>query len=99
MFLTDLVNPNVSISAIMPELVLAVAGIIVMLYDSFFPKQRGVTGTIALAGLAISAAVLGMMWSGEGSASAWNGMVAFDSLRFSFSFVFLFVSAVTVLIS
>ena len=99
MFLSDLVNPNVSIPSIMPELVVAATGIIVMLYDSFFPKQRGVTGTISLAGLAISAALLGMMWSGDGMPSAWNGMIATDNLRLSFSFVFLFVSAITVLVS
>ena len=32
-------------------------------------------------------------------ATSWNGMIAHDNLRLSFSFVFLFVSAMTVLIS
>jgi NADH-quinone oxidoreductase subunit N len=99
MFLSDLVDPNVNVPSVMPEMVVAVAGIVVMLYDSFFPKQRSVTGTISLAGLAVSAALLGMMWSSEGSSSSWNGMIATDNLRLSFSFVFLFVSAVTILVS
>ena len=99
MFLSDLVNPNVSIPVILPELVVAVAGIIVMVYDSFFPRQRAVTGTISLAGLAAAAAVLGMMWSGGNAPSGWNGMIATDSLRLSFSFVFLFVTAITILVS
>jgi len=43
--------------------------------------------------------LLGMMWSSEGSSSSWNGMIATDNLRLSFSFVFLFVSAVTILVS
>jgi NADH:ubiquinone oxidoreductase subunit 2 (subunit N) len=58
-----------------------------------------VTGTISLAGLAIAAAVLGMMWSGGNAAVGWNGMIATDSLRLSFSFVFLFVTAMTILVS
>jgi hypothetical protein len=41
----DLVPPNVNISIILPEMIVALCGVIVMLYDSFFPKQRKVTGT------------------------------------------------------
>ncbi len=100
MFLTDLIDPNVSIQAILPELVVAIAGIVVMVYDSFFPKQRSVTGTISLVGLAIAAILLAVAWSSAPTpASGWNGMVAMDSLRLSFSYVFLFVSAMTILIS
>src|SRR2546423_13777725 len=39
-----------------------------------------------------------MIW-GDASASSWNGMIAHDNLRLSFSIVFLIVSAVTVLAS
>ena len=100
MFLADLTNPNVDISIILPELVIAVAGIVVMLYDSFFPKQRFVSGAVSLAGLAIAAILLTVMWTGAYEVStAWNGMVVHDSLRLSFSFVFLFVTAITILIS
>ena len=100
MFLTDLTNPNVDVSIILPELVVAVAGIVVMVYDSFFPKQRFVSGAISLACLAIAAVLLVIMWSGAYHvSSAWNGMVVHDSLRLSFSFVFLFVTAMTILIS
>jgi NADH-quinone oxidoreductase subunit N len=99
MFLSDLINPDARVSIILPELIVAVGGIIVMLFDSFFPKQRGITGTVSLASLAVSAGLLGMMWSGEGPASGWNGMIATDNLRLSFSFVFLFVTAITILVS
>ena len=101
MFLiSELANPNVNVPSILPEVIVAVAGIVVMLYDSFFPKQRAVTGAIALIGLGLSAIVLFTMWSdGAASANAWNGMIAHDNLRLSFSFVFLLVSAMTVLIS
>jgi len=84
----------------MPEMIVAIAGTIVMVYDSFFPKQKIVSGAISLLGLIVSGVVLAMMWTGTDAGSAsFNGMVAHDSLRMSFSFVFLFVSAMTVLIS
>ena len=98
-FLTDLVPPNVNVSIILPELIVAFAGVVVMVYDSYFPKQRTVSGAIAIAGLVVSGIVLGTMWGGDQPATAWNGMIAHDNLRLSFSFVFLFVSAMTVLIS
>ncbi len=99
--LTNLTNPDVNVTIILPELIVAVAGIIVMVYDSFFPNRRSVTGTISMLGLAISAALLGAMWNGGLTVGdgIWNGMIAHDSLRLSFSFVFLFVTAMTILIS
>ena len=96
--LADLVNPNVSISAILPETIVAIAGILAMLYDSFVPKQRYVTGAISLIGLAISGLVLFSL-SNELPATSWNGMIANDGLRMSFSFVALFVTAMTILVS
>ncbi len=98
-FFAELVNPNVSISAILPELVVAIAGIVVMIYDSFFPEQRRVTGIVSLAGLALSAVLLGMMWMSPQPATAFNGMIAYDNLRMAFSFVFLLVTAITILVS
>lgn len=97
-FLTDLIVPNTSIAVIMPELIVAAAGVIVILYDSFFPKQRRVTGTISLAGLLLAGLMVAGIW-GVGPAESWNGMIAHDNLRLSFSLVFLFVSAMTVLVS
>ncbi|MEO8650472.1 MAG: NADH-quinone oxidoreductase subunit N [Acidobacteriota bacterium] len=97
----DLVTPNVNITTILPELTVAVAGMIVMLYDSFFPRQRMVSGIISLVGLAVSAVLLTMMWNGQivAPASSWNGMIAHDNLRLGFAFVFLFVTAITILVS
>jgi NADH-quinone oxidoreductase subunit N len=97
----DLVNPNVNFAIIMPEVIIAIAGIIVMMYDSFFPKQRNITGILSLVAIAITAVLLAMMWSADSGvpATAWGGMIAHDSLRLSFAFVFLLVSAITILIS
>ena len=97
-FLADLTTPNADIRAIVPEMIVAFTGVVVMLYDSFVPKQRGVTGILSLLGLAGSAVTLFMLW-GDPTAVTWNGMIAHDNLRLSFSIVFLIVSAVTVLIS
>ncbi len=97
----ELVDPNVNIWAILPETIVAITGIAVMLYDCFAPKQRNVTGAVALVGLAASAVALGWIWSGTARvpASTWNGMISTDNLRLSFSLVFLIVSALTILIS
>lgn len=99
MFQADLVTPNTNISIILPELVVAVAGVIAMVYDSFFPKQRTVTGVISLLGLIVSGVLLASMWNVGQPATAWNGMIAHDNLRLGFSFVFLIVTAMTILIS
>src|SRR5262245_36047995 len=95
----ELTNPNANVAAILPELVVAITGVVVMLYDSFVPKQRTVTAVISLAGLAVSGVLLAMMWNAGGDTGAWNGMILNDSLRMSFSFVFLFVTAITILVS
>ncbi len=98
-FLANLVNPNADVTAILPEMMLAITGVIVMLYDSFVPKQRYITGAISLIGIIFSAVLLGLMWNDAAYLSAWNGMIANDNLRIGFSFVFLLVTALTILIS
>lgn len=97
-FLTDLIPPSANVTIILPELIVAVTGVVVMLYDSFFPKDRRFTGALSLAGLGLSAFAMILMLN-DPSQGAWNGMIAHDNLRLAFSFVFLFVSAMTVLIS
>ncbi|MEP7038665.1 MAG: NADH-quinone oxidoreductase subunit N [Acidobacteriota bacterium] len=98
-FLVELTNPNTNVLAVAPEMILAIAGTLVMLFDSFVPKQRYVSGAVSLIGIIFSAILLGLSWSDPSYSSAWNGMVVNDGLRVSFSFVFLFVTAITILIS
>ena len=109
----ELVSPNANIYIILPELVVAFAGVVAMVYDSFFPKDRTTTGIISLAGLALSALFMADAWAGGSYlaplfgtgwprhfvSGSWSGMIAHDSLRLAFGFVFLLVSAMTVLIS
>src|SRR5688500_15265329 len=95
----ELVSPNISFSAVLPEMIVALTGIVAMLYDSFFPKDRTTTGIISLVGIAASGVMLALLWGEPQPAGAWNGMIAHDNLRMGFSFVFLLVTAVTVLVS
>jgi NADH-quinone oxidoreductase subunit N len=98
--LLQVVNPNVNVTSILPEIIVAAAGILVMLYDCFAPKQRVVTGAISVIGIILSTIVLLTLWSGNYDfTNAWNGMIVFDNLRLSFTLVMLFVSAMTILIS
>lgn len=99
-FLAELTTPDTNIPIILPELVVACAGVLVMVYDSFFPKDRVTSGIIALAGLAVAAYLLISMWAPETMGStSWNGMISHDNLRLGFSIVFLLVTALTILIS
>ena len=75
----ELVTPNVNITIILPELIVAIAGIIAMVYDSFFPSDRKATGIISLAGLALSAVFLADAWAGGSYLTPlfgqnWSGM-------------------------
>ncbi|MCY7345902.1 MAG: NADH-quinone oxidoreductase subunit N, partial [Pyrinomonadaceae bacterium] len=98
-FLFQLTNPNTNVTVILPEVMLAVTGILVMLYDSFVPKQRYITGALSLIGIGFAAVLLTLSWNDPPASGAWGGMIAHDNLRLSFSFVFLLVSALTILIS
>jgi len=97
--LAELAAPSTNVSVILPELVVATAGVIVMLYDSFMPRQRAVTGAISIVALVVAGVMLAGLWGGGAPATSWGGMIANDNLRLSFSFVFLLVSLITVLVS
>jgi NADH-quinone oxidoreductase subunit N len=96
--------PDINFGLLLPELILSVAGILVMMVDAFTRRlsQRWVTGAISLVGLGAAAAATLWLWSGaQGSAdsSAFNGMIVLDPMRLSFTLVFIIVSALTILVS
>jgi NADH-quinone oxidoreductase subunit N len=99
------VAPDVNFSLLLPELILSVTGIVVMLVDAFTRRlnQRWVTGTAALAGLVGATVATFWLWNGLAAASAdssaFNGMIVLDTMRLSFTLVFIIVSALTVLVS
>src|SRR5215472_8787969 len=95
-------NPaEISFSLIMPEVIVCLAGVVVMMVDAFARHtQRWLTGGISLIGLAAAAISSILLWvSGSGVATAFNGMIVLDGLRLGFTIVFLIVSSLTVLIS
>lgn len=94
-------TPDVNLWLILPEVIVCVVGVVVMLVDAFTkPTQRWVTGGISLVGLAVAAAGTTWLWlSWQGPGEAFNGMIVLDDLRLGFTFVFLVVSALTILVS
>src|SRR5918911_3094395 len=100
--LPNITNPNVNFGLILPELIVGGAGVVVMLVDAFIRKsQRWVTGALSLAGLVAAGIATIWMWAGWTSLAprGFLGMIVLDELRLSFTLIFLFVSALTVLIS
>ncbi|HCX28484.1 MAG TPA: NADH-quinone oxidoreductase subunit N [Blastocatellia bacterium] len=93
--------PDLNFALLMPELIICVVAVVVMLVDAFAkPTQRWVTGGISLAGLIAAGISSGWLWlSWQGVTEAFNGMIVLDQLRLGFTFVFLVVSALTILVS
>ena len=53
MFLFQATNPDVNLSLIAPELIVSIAGVVIMLVDAFSRRnQRWVTGSLSLISLA-----------------------------------------------
>ena len=87
-------NPDINLTLIAPELIVGIAGVVIMLVDAFGRRgQRWVTGTLSIA--ALVAAGVASLWLGIGSSAphdAFNGMIVLDELRLSFTLIFLIVS-------
>lgn len=102
-FLLDVIpQPDINFWLIMPELIVGGVGVLVMLVDAFArPSQRWVTGGLSLAGLAAAGMASVWMWTSWTGAPGndFNGMIVLDEMRLSFTLIFLFVSALTLLIS
>src|ERR1044071_9795398 len=101
MFLFQVANPDVNLTLISPELIVGVAGVIVMLVDAFTGRgKRSVTGALSI--IALIAAGFASIWlwlKYPGARSAFNGMIVLDELRLSFTLIFIVVSILTVLIA
>jgi len=94
-------NPDINLTLIAPELIVGIAGVVIMLVDAFGRRgQRWVTGTLSIA--ALVAAGVASLWLGIGSSAphdAFNGMIVLDELRLSFTLIFLIVSILTIMIA
>ncbi|HEU4594497.1 MAG TPA: NADH-quinone oxidoreductase subunit N [Pyrinomonadaceae bacterium] len=97
--------PGINFGILAPELILVVAGVVVMLVDAFTRRraQRWVTGALSLVGLGASAVATLWLWGDSVTVAPteppWGGMVTLDPLRLSFTLVFIVVAALTVLVS
>src|SRR5260221_5456970 len=94
-------TPDINLTLIAPELIIGVAGVIVMMVDAFARRgQRWLTGGLSI--LALLGAGAASIWLGTGSTgvhSAFNGMIVLDELRLSFTLIFVVVSILTILIA
>jgi NADH-quinone oxidoreductase subunit N len=95
---------NLDFTLLLPEIILSAAGVIVMLVDAFARRraQRWVTGAVSLAGVAASAVATVGLWDaarGGAEPAGFGGMVVLDTMRLSFTLVFLVVAALTILVS
>jgi len=94
-------DPDINLTLIAPELIIGVAGVLVMMIDAFARRgQRWLTGglsIVALIGAGAASIWLGAGW--RGARSAFNGMIVLDELRLSFTLIFVIVSILTVLIA
>src|SRR5438067_9688770 len=94
-------NPDISFSLIAPEVIVSVAGVIVMMVDAFSRRgQRWVTGALSI--IALIAAGVASLWLWAAAPlqrSAFNGMIVLDELRLSFTLIVVIVSILTVLIA
>lgn len=93
--------PDINFRLILPELIVCVLAVVVMLVDAFTKrKQRWLTGGISLVGL--TAAALSTIWlwlKWPGVTDAFDGMIVLDGMRLGFTLLFLFISALIVLVS
>src|SRR6266436_2580804 len=94
-------TPDINLTLILPELIVAVTGVLVMMVDAFARRrQRWLTGGLSI--LALVGAGAASIWLGAGSTgvhSAFNGMIVLDQLRLSFTLIFVIVSILTILIA
>ncbi len=97
------IPPDVDFRLLLPEMILSVAGVLVMLVDAFTRRtnQRWVTGNLSLLGLLAAAGSCLWLWDAGANIpdSAFSGMIVLDRMRLSFNFVFIVVAALTVLVS
>lgn len=99
----QLPKPDVNFQLLLPELILSVAGVVVMLVDAFTRRtgQRWATGAVSLAGIGAAAIACVWLWGAapELPTTAFGDMLILDRMRLSFTIVFLIVAALTVLVS
>jgi NADH-quinone oxidoreductase subunit N len=101
LFLFQAATPDINLTLIAPELIVGVAGVIVMMVDAFVRReQRWLTGSLSIISLVAAFVASVWLWTAwPAQRSAFNGMIVLDELRLSFTLIFLIVALLTILIS
>src|SRR5947207_7368482 len=94
-------TPDINLTLIAPELIVGIAGVLVMMVDAFARRnQRWLTGTLSIIGLIASLVATIWLWiAWPVQRSGFNGMIVLDELRLSFTVIFVIVALLTILIS
>ena len=101
MLLFQAATPDINLTLIAPELIIGIAGVIVMMVDAFARReQRWLTGSLSIISLFAAFVTSVWLWTAwPAQRSAFNGMIVLDELRLSFTLIFLIVSLLTVLLA
>src|SRR5690242_1422976 len=101
MLLFQAATPDINLALIAPELIVGIAGVLIMMVDAFTRReQRWLTGSLSIASLLVAFGTSVWLWtSWPGGRSAFGGMIVLDELRLSFTLIFIIVALLTVLIS
>ena len=101
MFLFQAATPDISLTLIAPELIIGIAGVVVMMVDAFTRRgQRWLTGSLSIISLIAATVASVWLWTAwPAQRTAFNGMIVLDELRLSFTLIFLIVALLTILIS
>lgn len=101
MFLFQASTPDINLSLIAPEVIVGIAGVVVMMVDAFARRdQRWLTGGLSLISLFVAGVSAIWLWTAwPAQRIAFNGMIVLDELRLSFTLIFLIVAVLTILIS
>jgi NADH-quinone oxidoreductase subunit N len=101
LFALQAANPDINLTLIAPELIVGLAGVVVMLVDAFARRgQRWLTGALSIASLIAAGVASVWLWTSSlAQHDAFNGMIVLDELRLSFNLIFLIVSILTILIA
>ena len=90
---------GINYHSILPETITASVAVIIMMIDAIARNiERRLAGIVSLLGLIGAAVAVASLWGSNGETS-FKGMIITDNFRLSFSFIFLLVTFLTVLIS
>ncbi|MEP6571279.1 MAG: NADH-quinone oxidoreductase subunit N [Gemmatimonadota bacterium] len=98
----DLSTPSGLTIAMLPEVLLTIGAMVVLLVISWRHSTAAdsrLAGWLSLASLAVSAAGLGWLWSGNAQSTGIPLMIALDNFRYTADAILLIAAAGTVLLS